>query len=182
VSSVAEVAPTLDLQQKDLVDNLGRLLDGDTSIQAMTSTPVPLQGAPINSLSSYIASRTSYRHRQLPADYPIPLSTMSRIVPLLDPLDLDIFISYSTVDATRRGHILVPSIRPAPAFSLVEDLRTLVEGGAKQGRTMYEETGRLRRALVDSVLEGKLGLEEDPVNARVKAGDKGKARVSLEEG
>ncbi len=48
------------------------------------------------------------------------------------------------------------------------DALVLSTNGA-QKRTMYEETGRLRRVLVDSVLDGILGREEDPVVVFVSA-------------
>lgn len=49
---------------------------------------------------------------------------------------------------------------------------------------MYEETGRLRRVLVDSVLEGVLAEEEDPVEVRMKVdgAKKGVVRVHEEMG
>jgi hypothetical protein len=52
----------------------------------------------------------------------------------------------------------------------VENLRRKIEAallsGGKQTRTMYEETGRLRKLLLDSVLDGALAKEDDPLVVR----------------
>lgn len=46
---------------------------------------------------------------------------------------------------------------------------------------MYEETGRLRRVLVDSVLEGGLAAEDDPVDVRMKVKGAARGVLRLEE-
>lgn len=124
---------------------------------------------------SYISSRQSYRLRILREQYPsIPIQSLQRIFPLFDPLDLDLAISWSIPSTSRRGHTLLHSLRLAPEFSIVEGVRrevdTAIAKGGKQTRTMFEETGRQRRLLMDSVLEGALAMEEDPVIVRVGVG------------
>jgi hypothetical protein len=102
---------------------------------------------------------------------------IERIFPLFDPLDLDIAVRYSILSSTvpdevgapihRSGTAFIHGLRPAASFSLVEPLREQVarelESGNKSTRTMYEETGRIRRIMVDSILDGVLAKEDDPV-------------------
>jgi hypothetical protein len=174
--SASPTVPAVDLRQTDVVDKLGRLLDGQTDFAQLDDKPSILAN-PLRSgaYEPYISSRTIHQSQRLQTDIPFPLPTTANIFPFLDPLDLDILVSYSIPSTSRKGHVLIPSIRPAPEFSIVEGLRAKLEQGTKQGRTMYEETGRLRRVLVDSVLDGSLAREEDPVFVRLTAGVKGKA-------
>jgi hypothetical protein len=106
----------------------------------------------------------------------IPADSLSRIFPLLDALDLDVIVRWTIPSSdpalVRSGYAFLHGVRLAPESSVVEDLRREVDaaiaGGGKQTRTMYEETGRLRRVLMDSVLDGVLSREEDPVVVRLR--------------
>lgn len=160
-----------ELAQTGLVSNLGKLLRGaDASALDPISPPtVPITDLPPGFLLSRRAHRLSFALQNFPA---LPTDLVPKVFPLFDPLDLDVSFTWAT-DDDRRGLACAHSIRPSPAFSLVEGLREDV-GPAK--RTMYEETGRLRRALADSVLEGVYADEADPVVVRalVPSANKGK--------
>lgn len=157
------------LWQRDVVSALGKLVDNREDFAPATPCPLPADVA-LN-----VDARAIYRLASLQACFPtIPTDRLSAIFPLVDPLDLDVTVSWSVAsDAgqARTGRTALRGIRLAPAFSTVDDLRRQIDQaiaqGGKQTRTMYEETGRLRRALVDSVLEGVLAREDDPVAVRV---------------
>jgi hypothetical protein len=109
----------------------------------------------------------AYLQRYFPTT---PLPTLLHIFPLLVPLDLDVAVSWSLVDDPKRqGVSFLHGVRLAPEFSIVEGIRRQVDEaialGGKSTRTMYEETGRLRQVLMDSVLEGVLSQEDDPIEA-----------------
>ena len=170
---------TLDLLQHDTVASLTRLVQGQAEIDCSRErNPVVLVGRNFSApsvLSSYFASKQSHRLQSLQQHfYSVSSGTLQRIFPLLDPLDLDLVISWFIQSTGRQGYAFLHSLRLAPEFSIVEGVRreidAAVASGGKQTRTMYEETGRLRRVLVDSVLQGMLAIEEDPVVVRVKIG------------
>ena len=174
-----EALQTFDLPQHDIVASLTRLLQGQAEIDRNRErNPVTLVGKNLlaqNALSSYYASRQSHRLRSLQEHFHgVSLGTLQRIFPLLDPFDLDLVISWSIRSSGRQGYAFLHSVRLAPEYSIVEgvrrDIDAAVASGGKRTRTMYEETGRLRRVLVDSVLQGVLAIEEDPVVVRVKIG------------
>ena len=171
----------LDLLQGDTVAGLAKLVQGQLEINPRRQPkPVTLLGgtsSSVNDLPEYIHFRQSHRLRDLRNRFPtISVDTLQRIFPLFDPLDLDILISWSVPSTGRHGHAFLPSLRLAPEFSVVEGVRREVDAaiacGGKQTRTMYEETGRLRRVLMDSVFEGLLAREEDPVVVRVSTNGK----------
>lgn len=161
--------------------NLGRLVqEQPESVAQAVASPfekdVIIAG---DLLPAYIASKTSHRLAQLRQDFPaMPTETLQRIFPLFDPLDLVIIVRWRITGPTlRQGYTFHHSLRVAPAFSIVEPIRkevdTAIASGGKQTRTMYEETGRLRRVLMDSVLGGVLAQEEDPITVQMSAGQKG---------
>ena len=132
---------------------------------------------------SYLASvrnhRVAFLRRQFPT---IPLQTLLSTFPLFDPLDLDVIVSWTIPEQpSRQGRTVLHGIRVSPEFSIVEDVRRQVAlaiaKGGKQTRTMYEETGRLRRVLLASVLDGVLGQEEDPVIVRLGVSSAKRGRV-----
>ncbi|WWD16547.1 hypothetical protein CI109_100974 [Kwoniella shandongensis] len=176
----------LDLAQKNVISALGRLIQGQPpeEVSADLASTISLVGQPLLSSgkASYVTSRRADRLSRLGQSFPtIPTEALSRIFPLLEPLDLDIVVSYSLPSSSRKGFATLHSLRPAPEFSLVEGLRREVEAaiasGSKTTRTMYEETGRLRRVLMDSVLEGVMAREVDPMVVRLKVGESKRGAV-----
>ena len=172
----------VDLDQKDLVEALSKLVQGQQEVSlAREPGRVALRGAPTSSLGGYFQSRRSFRLTQLQDQFPaIPLSTLTSLFPLFPPLDLDILVSWSFEDSpssgvSRSGTTTLFGTRLTPDFSIVEGIRREVDEaiakGGKTTRTMYEETGRLRQALVDSILSGPLAGVEDPVHVVVRAGE-----------
>lgn len=163
-----------DVMQKELLDRLGAMLGGRTD-----DLP-PVKHEQIASIGDALSptcqegfrlSRMKYRTAYLDQHFPAISQDLSwSIFPLLEPLDLDLAISWSIPSTSRRGNTFLHAIQPHPQFSIVEELRRQVDAvlasGGKQQRTMYEETGRLRRVLVDSVLEGVLAQEDDPIRVR----------------
>ncbi|WVQ94767.1 hypothetical protein IAU59_001848 [Kwoniella sp. CBS 9459] len=191
------VAAQLDVKQTALITALGKLIAGQPIDEVSTELQPtsPLLSTALT-LPSYLSSRRFHRLAQLHAAFPtIPSRSMGKLFPLLEPLDLDLVIVYtiasSTGDSgkqrgsvvtrgsavTRRGNVVLHSIRPSPPFSLVYGLKKEVDlaiaSGSKSVRTMYEETSRLKQVLMDSVLEGTLSVEEDPLVVVVRAGQRG---------
>jgi hypothetical protein len=187
---VAQAATAgLDLRQQALVDNLGKLVDNQPDSITSTSHPDVTSSLSASVLDTYSSSRTIHRTTTLSKQFsPISPDIARSIFPLLDPLDLDLIISWSIPETQRSGHFFLHGLRLSPEFSQVEDLRRKIEnailGGGKQTRTMYEETGRLRKLLLDSVLDGFLAKEDDPVVIRgfVDGANAGVAEFDLEQG
>jgi hypothetical protein len=191
--NLVQVAPAAsagsDLRQQALVDNLGKLVDNQPESIASTSHPdIPATLDP-SSLETFTSSRVAHKMSILSEQFPPISSDIARsIFPLLDPLDLDLIISWSIPETQRTGHYFLHGLRLSPEFSQVEDLRRKIErailGGGKQTRTMYEETGRLRKLLLDSVLDGVLAKEDDPIVVRgfVVGANAGVAEFDLMEG
>lgn len=181
VVQIKQGATIADLSQTAVVEALAKLIEGQApdEIAADIQPTVSLcSELPIDTLPHYFASRNIHRISYLREQFPtISADFLPDLFPLLDPLDLDIVLSYTicSPNSLRKGRLISHSLRPAPSFSMVESLRRDVEaaiaGGSKQTRTMYEETGRLRRVLMASVLDGCLGREEDPVEVTVKVGE-----------
>lgn len=174
--SVQAKQTNLDVSQKKLAASLAKLVQGQTDI---STDPQPEQislqaGLAPTLLSAFETSRQDHRSAYLQDAFPtIPITTLSHVFPLLDPLDLDLAVSW-TIRGTpaRRGVSCLHGVRISPEFSAVEPVRREVDEaiakGGKTTRTMYEETGRLRQALMDSVLDGVLSQEDDPVEVRVR--------------
>lgn len=175
------------LTQSDLVGSLAKLVQGQTDLgQEPRPGPVALKtGVDGDTLQAYLVSRRHSRLTQLRLDFPtIGKATLSQIFPLLDPLDYDVVVEWSIDGSSaRRGISTLHGVRVAPEFSVVEPVREAVDLAIAQGnkttRTMYEETGRLRQVLMDSVLEGVLSAEDDPVEVRVQAGSGKTVEVDL---
>jgi hypothetical protein len=157
-----------DLSQTGLVSNLAKLLRGDTL--GPISPPSAALSVPPGFLASRRAHRLSFAGTHFPA---LPTDVVPKLLPLFDPLDLDVAFAWSAGE--RQGVACAHGIRPAPAFSLVEGLREEV---GPEKRTLYEETGRLRRALADSVLEGVYADEGDPVRVSATIAGAARGRVS----
>jgi hypothetical protein len=169
------------LLQPEVVSALSNLVKHKPAeLSAPSHQPLNLHGldtCPLQIRPSYAASRRRYRLASLEGHFPtIPADSLSRIFPLLDALDLDLIVKWTIPSSdpalVRSGHAFLHGARLAPESSVVEDLRREVDaaiaGGGKQTRTMYEETGRLRRVLMDSVLDGVLSREEDPVIVKLR--------------
>lgn len=190
----ANTGATVDIRQTQLVNNLEKLLDNQPEsfdLQQPESSGVQM---PTRDVASYTSSRSAFRAKTLQRDFPTITPTMAAsLFPLLDPLDLDISIAWSLPDRpqqsqTRHGHAFDHALRVGPRFSIVEGLRAKVNAaiasGSKQTRTMYEETGRLRKLLLDSVLDGELSREHDPliVRAYLENAQRGALTCDFKEG
>ncbi|WVF67170.1 hypothetical protein IAT40_001916 [Kwoniella sp. CBS 6097] len=191
------VAAQLDLNQSALVTTLGKLIAGqpidEVSSELTPTCPLASPGLSSNAFPSYLASRRSHRLAQLHEAFPtIPSKSLGKLFQLFEPLDLDLLVSYSIPHANhsaasrRHGNLALHSIRPSPSFSLVEGLKKEVDSaiasGSKSVRTMYEETSRLRQVLMDSVLEGTLSVEQDPMVIELKAGERGRIAHDFSQG
>lgn len=162
---------TVDIRQTRLVNNLEKLLDNQEGSFDLQDPEESGASIPAKDVASYTSSRSAYRARTLQQDFPTITPAMSAsLFPLLDPLDLDISIAWSIPDRLRHGHVFQHALSVGPRFSIVEGLRAKVDAaiasGSKTTRTMYEETGRLRKLLLDSVLQGELAREDDPLIVR----------------
>lgn len=174
VLRVAASDRDIDLRQERVVANLERLLQGDTE----HLTPVEPKVVDLPATEPYVVSRRAHRlsfaHRNFPN---LSTAVIQQLFPLFDPLDLDVMFEWTS--GTRRGIATTHSIRPAPDFSLVEALR-VDDTPAK--RTMYEETGRLRRALAEHILEGPFATEDDPIAVLTSVPAAQSGRVSVNDG
>jgi hypothetical protein len=192
--NLVHVAPAstyakLDLRQQGLVDNLGKLVDNQPESITPTSHPDIPTTLDASLLETYISSRTGHKSETLSAQFqPISPDIARSIFPLIDPLDLDLIVSWRIPETARTGQTFVHSLRISPEFSQVEELRRKIEkailDGGKQTRTMYEETGRLRKLLLDSVLDGALAREDNSLVVRgfVNDANAGVAEFDLKEG
>lgn len=167
---------SLDLKQSQLARNLERLIDNQPdTIEALNTETQPLLVTARES-ASFTSSRTAFRLDNLDQSFPTFTPNMAmELFPLVDPLDLDVAVSWSVPGQSRSGHIYDHAVHVGPRSSIVEDLRQKVDAatarGSKQTRTMYEETGRLRTLLLDSVLDGELSREDDPLIVRAYLAD-----------
>lgn len=161
----------VDLRQAQLVSNLGKVIDNqEEAIEPLQADQIDLSsigGASDAYISSANLRRSGFTSQKFST---ITSETARSVFPLVSPLDLDMVVSWSIPESERSGHSFSHAIRVGPEFSVVEDLRNKIEsailGGGKQTRTMYEETGRLRKVLLDSVLDGTLAQEDDPLVVR----------------
>lgn len=171
VVALEHVDAKVDLCQDGLVGNLGKLLDNQPdSVEPVADESIELPGNAA-SASAYTRSRSTFRTRSLRQAFPtISFDQASTLFPLIDPLDIDVQVQWSLAGESRSGLAFAHAVRAGPEFSIVESLRRKVDAaiasGSKQTRTMYEETGRLRKLLLDSVLDGHLAREDDPVLVR----------------
>ncbi|WRT65667.1 uncharacterized protein IL334_002612 [Kwoniella shivajii] len=178
-----ELSTKTDLCQSATIEALSKLVQGQPldEISASLDSSTSIAGPSISTddLPSYLAARRSHRLQQLTSSFPtISSISLAKLFPLIEPLDLDLVIKYSISD--RQGQIFIHSLHPSPAFSLVEEIRKTINiaiaSGNKSTRTMYEETSRLRQVLMDSVLDGVLAKEDDPVQVRIRVGERGKVK------
>lgn len=172
----------LNLSQPTVVEQLGLLVQNKPLPDTAPKHEAVVSDVPDVIQDAYEQSRSAYRKRYLASAFPAMTTTqIQQIFPAFDPLDLDIATRYTILPratradipdteidtSPREGTAFIHGLRPAPAFSLVQDLREQVarelQSGNKSVRTMYEETGRIRRIMVDSILDGVLSNEEDPV-------------------
>lgn len=168
---MADPSPNVDLHQIDLVNNLEKLIDN----QPESVDPIKADASTIRVSTpgtfAFTSSRAAFRADTLREAFPtIPSSMATTLFPLFEPQDLDVCVTWSVPDEDIRGHAFKHAVQVGPRFSVMEALRRKVDSaiasGTKQTRTMYEETGRLRKLLLDSVLSGALAQEDDPLLVR----------------
>ncbi|EKD03504.1 hypothetical protein A1Q2_02222 [Trichosporon asahii var. asahii CBS 8904] len=171
VLSVQAGGANVDLTQARLVSNLSHVLAGrPEAIESIEPVSVKLQVP----TAEYLRARRAWRLRFATEHFPtLPRELVPRVLPLLDPLELDLVASWAAEN--RYGFACAHGIRPAPAFSLVESLRG---GESTAKRTMYEETGRQMRALNEAVLEGVFADEADPLLVRTRVPSAKQGRVT----
>lgn len=158
----SEEATDLDLVENTTLEQLAALLEGRPLSDVQPTTSLQLS-EPVIDTRRYLAARSQFRKQSLAAHMPaIPQDLIPQIFPLIPPLDLDLAIAWSIPNTARSGISYLHAIRLAPRQSIVEPLRNRPDGAFK--RTMYEETDRLQRELVSNVLDGELGIDEDPVH------------------
>ncbi|OCF74953.1 hypothetical protein I204_03799 [Kwoniella mangroviensis CBS 8886] len=182
-----------DLRQTNVIEALGNLVKGQPIEEVSTSlqSDISISNKSLTSdrLQSYLVHRRSNRLEDLSAHFPtIPPTYFNRLFQLVEPLHLDLVVNYSIVPSTsstevqpRKGFAYIHTLNPSPSFSLVKTLREeinqLIISGNKSQRTMYEETSRLRRLLMTSVLDGILSKEDDPVKVKVRVPDANRGKV-----
>lgn len=177
--------------QRGVIDGLSKLLQGQSEINpsAYSKSIDFTTGVMSDNLYPYLSSLRDARLVFLQQSFPtIPLATLFKLFPLLDPLDLDFAVSWTIEDGDtlRSGVSVLHGVRLGPEFSLVEGIRrdidAAIASGGKTTRTMYEETGRLRQVLMDSVLEGVLSRENDPVEVVVGTSSGRRVEVDVKDG
>ena len=120
-----------------------------------------------------LAQLSTLRRATLEAQYPlIPSVDLPAVFTLLEPRDivLVIFFRLPGRAGAPEGHLAISNLSPGPSESLfLDDLAhagTSVED-VKGVRSMFEQTDQARWALAESVLDGPLGREDDPVRLEV---------------
>jgi hypothetical protein len=135
--------------------------------------------------------RESYVMSSLNQQYPtIPPSSFSHISTLYNPLDLDVAVHWTIPsptdpDSSFAGCSLLHGIRPCPAQSILDESKAAILGSdGKSVRSMYEETNRRKKLLLESVLDGPLAMEENPMRVRmmVRGAKRGRIRHDFAEG
>ncbi|WWC87846.1 uncharacterized protein L201_002743 [Kwoniella dendrophila CBS 6074] len=185
----------IDLLQSAMIEALGKLVKGQPpeEVSANLENEIPLVE---NTLSgeqseSYLISKRFARLDELSKSFPTLSSTkspFSRLFPLIEPLNLDLQVNYSFIssplpaesldisnekpeETRRKGQLYLNGLKLSPSFSLVEILRKEINlaliSGNKSQRTMYEETSRLRQLLMNSILNGILSKEDDPIHVKI---------------
>lgn len=110
------------------------------------------------------SSRGTSRLESLRSQYPlISPEQLCHIFPLFGPEgELDITVHWHLAeDATRLGQTIIHGFQPGIRQSFLDDL-----AAGPGGRNMFEQTTRNRAALVKSIMEGPLGVEEIPLRLR----------------
>ncbi|WWC68664.1 uncharacterized protein I206_102596 [Kwoniella pini CBS 10737] len=183
-----ETSSKHDLRQTAVIDSLGKLVKGqpiaEVSTDLQNGISLTGNGGTEEALDSYLILKRQTRLKDLKQAFTtIDAKDIERLFQLIEPLSLDLVVTFSINDPiadsgfSRKGHSII-SLNPSPTFSLVEDLQKEINAtilsGNKSQRTMYEETSRLHRVLIDDVLNGYLANEIDPVQVKIKCGNKGK--------
>lgn len=120
-----------------------------------------------------MTTKRDTRLLSLSTQYPlIPTSDLGHVFPLFEPRDLDIVVFWeippsSTNPEKREGYVVVSGMSPGPSESIFLGLEEAEGGGERVVRSMFEATDTAKKALARSVLEGRLGVEEDPVVVNV---------------
>lgn len=119
------------------------------------------------------SSRMAWKKASLSQQFPsMSSSDRERIFPLYEPRDVDILVRWSLSSssdspsiAPRTGQLFIFGLSLGPRHN---QLRELTGGGGAAIRSMYAQTAREKKALLDNLLASRLSLEEDPLLVRVK--------------
>ncbi len=193
LTSVRLAAAGPDAAESHIAEQLARVLRGLPVVAAPATgnipPPVRLCTASESSGGSRDLSPPLAALRQFAATtalaqlYPtIPAVDLAKIFPLYPSLELDLAIRWSVnsdgPDSTIRGYNILHGLRPSPQQSLLDRVRAQINAsGDKNIRSMYEETNRQKRLLLESVMEGPLAIEECPVRVRLAVPSARRGRV-----
>lgn len=131
-------------------------------------------------LSLLLADKRAARLADLANQYPlIPPDDVQLVFPLFEPKELDLIVFWETEDATsssedqsthlREGHILFTGMEVGPSQSIFLDIASAGEvADGHVVRSMFEATDVAKRALGESVLSGRLAVEEDPLRVHIR--------------
>ena len=119
-----------------------------------------------------LAQLSTLRRTTLKAQYPlIPQADLSAVFTLLEPRDIVLVIFYRLPGRAGlpEGHLVISGLSPGPSESIfLDDLAGASDAGSAKGvRSLFEQTDQARWALAESVLDGPLGREDDPVRLEV---------------
>ncbi|CED84527.1 Protein with predicted involvement in meiosis (GSG1) [Phaffia rhodozyma] len=135
-----------------------------TSLLQSPSIPTSLIDTTNSDLLPLILSHLRHSKLQsLVSQYPlIPSTNLHAIFPLFGPSDVSMLVFWEISSQNRAGHVVVPisSVGPSESIFLRSEDK---EDGARVVRSMFEATDNAKRALMDCVLSGPLGIEDDPV-------------------
>jgi hypothetical protein len=188
----------LDLHESFTAKQMLAILRGQPP-EPISPQPVTVQESSLASASTsarlldppFTLLRQSFMIASLSQQYPtLPVSHFAHIAPLYPCLDLDIAVHW-TVGSTEdsdfnlSGCNVLYGIRPGPSQSILDEVREAILGSnGKAVRSMYEETNRRKQLLLESVLEGPLAVEENPLSVRVQvpSAKRGRIQHSFEQG
>ena len=93
-------------------------------------------------------------------------STLAMIFPLRNPQGLDIIVFWEIPSERRRGFVIVPSLLLGAGHAPLDEIIKLSET-AKVKRTMYAETTREKKAVLEAVRASDWNADMDPIVVRV---------------
>lgn len=129
---------------------------------------VDLASSPLQPL--LLTQLSALRSNYLSAQYPlVPTSDFDSIFPLIEPRDIVILIFFALPSLNAQGHLVIGGLSPGPSESIFLGLEERDAG--KGVRSMFEQTDKDKWALAESVLEGPLGREDDPIRLNVKVAE-----------
>jgi hypothetical protein len=92
----------------------------------------------------------------------IPVISYPSIFPLYNPASIDVIVFWEIPSQHRSGHLLVPGITLGAGHAALKDIIEEAEGARVQ-RSMYAETQREKREILDAIRQSEWNVEMNPI-------------------